>query len=188
MNRRPAAALFAALLAVAVLAIPMPQSVRAATSGSAGIALNASCIPVDANSDTPDTQAVTVRGHGFEPGSTVDIYVNVVGSESFPDPSDTRTVDDLGVFVGKVGLLLPGSSLTYVLTAVTRGQDGPQASEQIAAPCTPTVEVTPTCMAPDAPFDISFVADGFRAGGSVRVGLYLPSVSDARRVRPADRR
>ena len=96
MHRRPAAALLAALVAVAVLAAPQAQSARAATSGSAGIAPSASCIPVDANSDTPDTQDVTVRGHGFEPGSTVDIYVNVVGSESFPDPSDTRTVDELG--------------------------------------------------------------------------------------------
>ena len=31
------------------------------------------------------------------------------------------------------------------------------------------------CTAPDAPFDISFVADGFTPGGSVRVGIYVPS-------------
>jgi hypothetical protein len=175
MHRRPAAALLAALVAAAaVLVSPMPQSVRAATSGTAGIALSASCVPVDPNSDTPDSRDITVRGHGFDPGSTVDIYVNVVGSESFPDPSDTRKVDDLGVFVGKVSLSLPGASLTYVLTAVTRGQDAPQAEANVTAPCPPTVEVTPTCMAPDAPFDISFVADGFSPGGSVQVGLYLP--------------
>ena len=116
-----------------------------------------------------------MRGHGFDPDSTVDIYVNVVGSESFPDPSDTRTVDDLGVFEGKVDLLLPGSSLAYVLTAVTRGQDGPQATAQVDAPCPPTVEVTPTCVSPDSPFDMSFVADGFSPGGSIQVGLYLPT-------------
>ena len=175
MIRRSAAVLLAALVAVAALAVPMTQGTRAATSGSAGIVSGVSCVPLDPDTETTDTQAVTVRGHGFEPGSTVDIYVNVVGSESFPDPSDTRTVDDLGVFVGSVALLLPGSSLTYVLTAVTRGQDSPQATTQVVAPCPPTVQVTPTCVAPDAPFDMVFVADGFSPGGLIQVGLYLPS-------------
>ena len=169
MHRRPAAVLLAALVAVvAVLVMQLPQDVRAATSGSAGLALSATCVPVDDNTDTPDYRDITVRGHGFDPGTTVDLYVNVVGSESFPDPSDSSQVDDLGVFVGKVSLLLPGQSLSYSLSAVTRGASGPQAEATVVAPCPPTVEVTPTCTAPDAPFDISFVADGFTPGGSVR--------------------
>ena len=176
MHRRPAALLLAALVAVvAVLVMQLPQDVRAATSGSAGLALSATCVPVDDNTDTPDYRDITVRGHGFDPGTTVDLYVNVVGSESFPDPSDSSQVDDLGVFVGKVSLLLPGQSLSYSLSAVTRGASGPQAEATVVAPCPPTVEVTPTCTAPDAPFDISFVADGFTPGGSVRVGIYVPS-------------
>ena len=72
--------------------IPQAQGARAATSGSAGIVAGASCVAAwTPTPTTPDTLDVTVRGHGFEPGTTVDIYVNVVGSESFPDPSDTRT-------------------------------------------------------------------------------------------------
>ena len=181
MDRRPAAALLAVLVALAVLAVPQAQDARAATSGSPGIVPSSVCVPIDADSETPDSQDVSVRGHGFDPGSTVDIYVNVVGSESFPDPSDTRTVDELGVFEGKIALSLPGSPLNYVLTAVTRGQDGPQATAQVDAPCPPTVEVTPTCVAPDAPFDMTFVADGFSPGGSVQVGLYLPSGVTAHR-------
>ena len=43
-------------------------------------------------------------------------------SRTPPTPGPSTT---LGVFDGKVSLLLPGSSLAYVLTAVTRGQDGP---------------------------------------------------------------
>ena len=127
MHRRPAAVLLAALVAVvAVLVMQLTQDVRAATSGSAGLALSATCVPVDDNTDTPDYRDITVRGHGFDPGTTVDLYVNVVGSESFPDPSDSSQVDDLGVFVGKVSLLLPGQSLSYSLSAVTRGASGPQ--------------------------------------------------------------
>ncbi len=175
MYRRLAAVLLAALVAVAaVLAMPLSQGVRAATSGSAGIALSATCVNVDTDSDTPDYQDITVRGHGFEPGTIVDIYVNVVGSESFPDPSDSPQVSDLGVFVGKVSLLLPGASLSYVLTASTRGASGPQAEATVVAPCPPTLVVTPTCSAPDQPFDLTFTADNFGHGGTVQVGIYVP--------------
>ena len=195
MHRRPLAALVrrplggglaagsavvpTVLLAVAALLVASPApAVRAATSGWAGIVASTSCIPVDADPDTPETRGVTVDGHGFEPGSTVDIYVNVVGAESFPEPSDTRQVDDLGTFEGRISLYLPGDALTYLVSAVTRDADGPQAETRISSPCGPTLAVTPTCAAADSPFDISYVADGFSPGGNIYVGIIVPDGTD----------
>ena len=51
--------------------------------------------------DSPEVLDVTVRGHGFEPATTVDIYLTVEGTESFPDPCASLTTDEVGVFEGK---------------------------------------------------------------------------------------
>ena len=106
-------------------------------------------------------------------GTTVDIYVNVTGVESFPEPSDTVRVSDLGVFQGRVSLLQPGQALQYAISAVTQGGEGINGYMTIDAPCPPTVSVTPTCTAPDEPFDITFVADGFLPDTTIRVGIIV---------------
>ncbi len=175
MTRRLVAALAAALVALsAVLGASAPPSALAAPSGLAGMTASRTCIDLDPDPSSPGSVGITVQGHGFEPGSTVDVYINVSGVESFPEPSDTRTVDELGVFEGRVSLLRPGEPLEYVISGVTRGGEGINANVNIAAPCPPTLEVTPTCMAPDTPFDISFRAAGFSPGSTIRVGIIVP--------------
>ncbi len=174
MRRRPVAALLALLLAVvAVLGTSSPQTVRAAPSGFAGLSASRSCVDLDRDPSTPDSVDVTIKGHGFEPGTTVDIYVNVTGVESFPEPSDTVQVSDLGVFQGRVSLLQPAESLQYAISAVTRGGEGINGSMTIDAPCPPTVSVSPTCGTPDAPFDLTFVVDGFLPDTTIRVGIIV---------------
>ena len=175
MRRRPAAVLLAALVAVtAVFTVTTPQSVLAAPSGLAGLIPDTTCIPLDGDPDTPESRDVGVRGHGFEPDTTVDIYIHVTGVESFPEPTSTVQTDAFGAFETSVGLALPYESLEYVISAVTRGGEGINGNANIAAPCPPTVVVTPTCVAPDQPFDMSFVVDGFSPGGSIQVGLIVP--------------
>jgi hypothetical protein len=174
MRRRWTALLLAALTgATGILAVSAPPVVLAETSGWAGIVLGAPCVPIDPDPDSPEVLEVSVRGHGFEPGSTVDIYLSVEGSESFPDPSTTVRADDVGVFEGRIDVPLPSDRLTYVVYAATQG-DGPSADARVSSPCLPTLSVTPTCTAPDAPFDITFVADGFAPGGGVYVGIIVP--------------
>ena len=175
MFRRWTAPLLAVLVAVAsIFAVSAPPSARAATSGWTGIVLGVPCVPVDSDPDTPEVLDVSVRGHGFEPGSTVDIYLSVEGSESFPSPSASLGVDDVGVFDGSIEVFLPSGRLTYLVYATTQNDGGPSAEARLDAPCRPTLVVTPTCATPDAPFDVSFVADGFSPGSGVYLGIIVP--------------
>lgn len=175
MIRRPVAALLAVLVAAATLFVPLtPAIVLAAPSGFAGLVADTTCVDLDPDPSTPDAVDVTVKGHGFEPGTTVDIFVSVIGVESFPDPSDTRQVSELGTFLGRVSLPLPAASLEYVIGAVTQGGEGIDANVNVPAPCVPTLSVSPDCADPGGTFDMTFVADHFLPDAPIRVGV-IPS-------------
>lgn len=180
MLRRSTAILLLAVLALTTPGLVAPGTLApvalAATSGVPGIVAQPACVPVDDTPHTTDTQDVVIDGHGFEPGSTVSLYVG----ESFDrgqTPVAEARVDGVGRFRVTVPVTLPIEP-TEIPVAASSPNDGPSASLSLRAPCPPTLVVTPTCTAPDAPFDLDFAADGFLPDTEIYVGVVLPDDSD----------
>jgi hypothetical protein len=147
--------------------------VRAATSGIAGIVVSPTCLPFDDDLDTPETRDVDVGGHGFEPGTTVDIYVGTT-FESEQLPVARAQVGRLGTFEARVPVFLPGQGTTGIpIAAVTVGQEGPVARVELETPCRPTLRVSPACADADQPFDLTFDAEGFRPDTEIQVGIVV---------------
>ncbi len=179
MVRRSMAAFLASVLALGLPGIlpgvPVPAA-RAATSGVPGITADPVCVPLDDTPRTQDTLDVGIAGHGFEPGSTVEIYVG----QSFDAgqlPVGQALVDEVGRFDARVPVILPFEATEIPIAASTSG-DGPSASLTLQAPCPPTLVVTPTCVAPDATFDLDFSVSGFQPDTETYVGLVLPEDFD----------
>lgn len=174
MLRRTAASLLLAVLAATMLGVTPSQVplTLAATSGVPGIVAQQTCVPVDDTPDTTETQDVVIDGHGFEPGDSVSMYVG----ESFDggqQPVAEARVDGVGHFRVTVPVTLPLEP-TAIAVAASSPNDGPSATLDLAAPCPPTLVVTPTCAGPDAPFDLDFAADGFLPDTQIYVGIVLP--------------
>ncbi len=174
MARRLAAAALGALLLLTGLLpapdrVPLVGTVRAATSGLAGITVRPSCLPVDTDPETPDTQDVRVDGYGFEPGSQVPIRLFSLETQ----PIAVADVDELGTFRTSVPVPLPAEATGgFVYAGGT--DDGPSAEAYLQAPCLPTLQVDPTCAGPGGTFDLAFTATGFQPDTEIRVGLAVP--------------
>jgi hypothetical protein len=175
MTRRLAAAILGALVLLTGL-VPGPADgpfgtspARAATSGTPGISVQPSCVPLDTDPETTDTRDVTVAGHGFEPGSSVPIRLFSLESE----PVAFADVDEVGAFRTSVSVPLPAEATGGNVYA-GEPDDGPNAEAYLEAPCRPALTVDPTCTDPGDPFDLAFVATGFQPDTEIRVALAVP--------------
>ena len=179
MTRRLAAVVLGALLLLTGLQPSVGPSsswvtpARAATSGSAGVDVDPSCLPIAADVESFESRDVEVTGHGFEPGTTVPIRLN-----SFEDqPVGSAAVDALGTFRASVSVPLPAES-TAVRVIVGESEGGRWADDHIQVPCLPSLQLDPTCAAPGEPFDLTFIATGFQPDTEIRVGLVVPPDGD----------
>ena len=175
MARRLAAAILGALLLLTGL-VPVPDigplgpsPARAATSGIPGVSVDPTCLPLDADPDSSETQDVEVEGHGFEPGSSVPIRLFSREAE----PIAFADADDLGAFRVSVPVPLPAEPTGGPVFA-GEPDGGPMAEAYLQAPCLPALTVDPTCTGPGGSLDLAFVATGFQPDTEIRVGLAVP--------------
>lgn len=178
MARRLAAAGLGALLLLSGLLpggdlVPSVHPVSAATSGTPGVGISPSCLPVSATPESSDTREVEVTGHGFEPGTGVPVRLYSLEDQ----PVGVADVDAVGTFRLTVLVPLPaeGTSIRVVAGDPDRG---PWAEGSIQVPCLPTLRLDPTCASPGETFDLTFVATGFQPDTEIRVGLAGPPGGD----------
>lgn len=179
MTRRLAAAALGALLLLSGLLPHVgrapfgPDPVRAATSGIAGIALSPSCLPPSSAPGSFETRDIEVRGHGFEPGSSVPVRLYSVEDP----PVGTADVDDVGAFRASIQVPLPAEA-TSIRVVVGDPRSGPVVDAYVQLPCLPTLQVDPTCAGSGGAFDLTFVATAFQPNAEIRVGLVVPPDGD----------
>lgn len=148
---------------------------------------------------------ITVRGNGFEPGSSVALRFaeetsgldSDVGAGSIlrVDVSVVRdlalatgespalatvTADDLGAFETTIATYWPYDEGRYLVTALTRG-GGPAGSAVLLVPCPTGIDVTPDCSGGggSSPPSATISGHGFLPGSPVFLQLLGGNVEDS---------